>query len=51
MLDIITAIITVCESFDEDIYSYTPLKHAGLVLKKAGFKHIKDDKYVRYTNG
>ena len=51
MSNIITAIITVCDSFDEDMYSYTPLKHAGLVLKKAGFKHLKDDEYVRYKNG
>lgn len=51
MSNIITAIITVCESFKEDMYSYTPLKHAGLVLKKAGFIHLKDDKYVRFKNG
>ena len=51
MPDIITAIITVCEAFNEDMYAYTPLRHAGLVLRKAGFKHIKDDKYVRYNNG
>ena len=51
MPDVITAIVTVCEAFNEDMYSYTPLKHAGLVLKKAGFKHLKDDKYVRYKNG
>lgn len=49
--NIITAIITVCDSYDDDMYSYTPLKHAGLVLKKAGFKHTKDDEYVRYKNG
>ena len=47
----INAIITVCDNFDDDMYAYTPLKHAGLVLKKAGFKHLKDDKYVRYKNG
>jgi hypothetical protein len=51
MPNIITAIVTVCEAFNENTYSYTPLKHAGLVLKKAGFKHLKDDKYVRYKNG
>lgn len=51
MSNIIKAIITVCEAFNEDMYSYTPLKHAGLVLKKAGFKHLENDKYVRYKNG
>jgi hypothetical protein len=47
----IEAIIAVCNAFDEDMYAYTKLKHAALVLKKAGFKHIKDDEYVRYKNG
>lgn len=51
MSDNIQAIIKVCNAFDEDMYAYTPLRHAGLVLRKAGFKHIKDDKYVRYKNG
>lgn len=51
MSDNIQAIITVCDSFNEDMVAYTELKHAGLVLKKAGFEHIKDDKYVRYKNG
>ena len=51
MPDNIQAIIKVCEAFNEDMYAYTPLKHAGLVLRKAGFKHIKKDKYVRLKNG
>ena len=51
MPDNIKAIIKVCNSFNENMYSYTPLKHAALTLKKAGFKHIKDDKYMRYANG
>lgn len=51
MSDNIDAIVTVCNAFNDDMYSYTPLKEAGLVLKKAGFKHIKDDEYVRYKNG
>lgn len=51
MSNIIKAIITVCEAFSENMYSYTPLRHAGLVLKKAGFKHLEKDKYVRYKNG
>ena len=49
--DNIDAIIMVCKAFNDDMYAYTPLKHAGLCLKKAGFVHIKDDKYVRYKNG
>lgn len=51
MPDNIDAIIKVCELFNENMYAYTPLRHAGLVLRKAGFKHIKDDKYVRYKYG
>lgn len=51
MPDNIMAIIKVCEAFNEDIYSYTPLKHAKLVLKKAGFKKITNDLFVRYKNG
>lgn len=51
MSDNIQAIITVCDSFSDDMYAYTPLRHAGLILKKAGFIHLKDDKYVRYKNG
>ena len=51
MPDIIAAIIKICNAYKEDMYAFTPLKHAALVLKKAGFKHIKDDKYVRYKNG
>ena len=47
----IEAIITVCNAFDEDMYAYTKLKHAALVLKKAGFKHTEKDEYVRYKNG
>lgn len=38
--NILTAIKTVCDAFDEDIYAYTPLKHAGLMLKKVGFKRV-----------
>lgn len=52
MPDNIEAIIKICNAFNEDMYSYTPLRHAALVLRKAGFKHIKDDKYIRtYFNG
>ena len=48
MAGVIEGIIKVCNAYSENIYAYTPLKQAALVLKKAGFKHIKDDKYVRF---
>lgn len=51
MPDNIAAIITVCKAFDCDMYAYTPKKEAALVLKKAGFVHVSNDKYVRYKNG
>lgn len=51
MPDNVDAILTVCEGFDEDMYSYTEVKSAILCLLKAGFKHLKDNKYVRYKNG
>ena len=52
MPDNIAAIITVCNGFNEDMYSYTKVKSAILCLLKAGFKHLKNNKYVRYkTNG
>lgn len=52
MADNINAIIKVCESFKQDMYSYTTSKPARICLLKAGFKHIKDDKYIRrYING
>ena len=51
MTDNIKAIIKVCNSFDNDIYSDTDKKEAAICLLKAGFKKIKDNKYVRYKNG
>lgn len=51
MADNIQAIIKICNAFDDDMYSYTPLKHAALVLKKAGFEKLKDKIFVRYNNG
>lgn len=51
MPDIVQSIIKICDAFNEDIYSYTTLRHAGLVLRKAGFKHTKNNEYVRYKNG
>ena len=51
MAENIQAIITVCNAFKDDMHAFTSLKHAGLVLKKAGFKRISKNKYVRYKNG
>lgn len=51
MAENIKAIIMVCKAFNEDIYSYTKVKAAKICLLRAGFKHIKDDEYVRYKNG
>lgn len=41
--DNIEAVKTVCNSFKQDIYSYTRLKEASLVLKKSGFEKIYTD--------
>jgi hypothetical protein len=51
MAENIKAIIMVCKAFNEDMYSYTRVKPAKICLLRAGFKHIKDDEYVRYKNG
>jgi hypothetical protein len=51
MSENINAIVKVCEAFKQDIYSYTKVKPAKICLLRAGFKHIKDDEYVRYKNG
>ena len=51
MPDNIEAIIKICNAFKEDIYSFTPLRHAGLLLKKAGFENLGNNKYVRFYNG
>ena len=49
--DIITAIITVCNAFNEDMYSETDKREAKITLLKAGFKKISDTLFVRYKNG
>lgn len=51
MPDNIDAIIAVCEAFNEDMYAVTPLRHAELVLRKAGFVKLKEQIFVRYKNG
>lgn len=51
MPDNIDAIIAVCEAFNDDMYAVTPLRHAELVLRKAGFVKLKEQILVRYKNG
>jgi len=53
MPDSINAIVKVCNEFrNHKIYSYTKLKHAALLLKKAGFKQISQFEYIKeYRNG
>lgn len=42
----------VCDAFDEDMFSYTKVRPAEMVLLKARFKKIDNNgKYVRYKNG
>ena len=50
MPDNIDAIIAVCEAFNEDMYAVTPLRHAELLLRKAGFVKLKEQILVRYKN-
>lgn len=47
----IEAVNAVCDYFNFDMYSETPFKHAGYVLKKAGFKKIGNNLYIRSKNG
>lgn len=50
--DIKDAIIKVCDTYKQDMYAATPLKQAVYALLKAGFKHYKDDIYIRrFKNG
>ena len=41
----------VCDAFDEDMYAFTRVKPAIAVLRKAGFKKVYDDKYVKTKGG
>lgn len=47
MTDNVNAINMVCNAFNEDMYSFTNVKAAKICLLRAGFKHIKDDMYIR----
>lgn len=42
----IKAIKKICNSLNCDVYSFTKLKHAKLLLKKAGFKQINKDELL-----
>ena len=41
----------VCDAFDEDMYAFTRVRPAIAVLRKANFKKVYDDKYVRIKKG
>ena len=41
----------VCDAFDEDMYAFTRVRPAIAVLRKAGFKKVYDDKYVKVKKG
>ena len=46
--NILTAINSVCNYFsDDDIYSETPHLHAKIMLKKCGFKQIKENLFIK----
>lgn len=48
----IDAVNIVCDSYKQDIFSDTDLRHAVFVLKKAGFEKYKNNIYIRrYKNG
>ena len=51
MSDNINAIIKICEAFPCEMYSNTDKKEAKFILRKAGFKQIEKDLFVRYKNG
>jgi hypothetical protein len=51
MPDNINAILTICNAFNQDMYSETDSKAAAFLLRKAGFKKIEDNLFVRYKNG
>ena len=48
MQENINFINMVCDAFDEDMYAFTRVRPAIAVLRKASFKKVYDDKYVRY---
>ena len=51
MQENINFINMVCDAFDEDMYAFTRVRPAIAVLRKANFKKVYDDKYVRLKRG
>ena len=51
MAENIKFINMVCDAFDEDMYAFTRVRPAIAVLRKANFKKVYDDKYVRLKRG
>jgi hypothetical protein len=51
MQENINFINMVCDAFDEDMYAFTRVRPAIAVLRKASFKKVYDDKYVRLKRG
>ena len=51
MPDNIDAIITVCDAYNENMFSDTDKKEAKLCLLKAGFKKLTNNLYMRCKNG
>jgi hypothetical protein len=47
MQENINFINMVCDAFDEDMYAFTRVRPAIAVLRKASFKKVYDDKYIR----
>lgn len=42
MSEINTAIITICNAYKQNMYSDTDLKHAQVVLRRAGFRRLRN---------
>jgi hypothetical protein len=51
MQENINFINMVCDAFEEDMYAFTRVRPAIAVLRKASFKKVYDDKYVRLKRG
>lgn len=51
MQENINFINMVCDAFDEDMHAFTRVRPAIAVLRKASFKKVYDDKYVRLKRG
>jgi hypothetical protein len=51
MQENINFINMVCDAFDEDMYAFTRVRPAIAVLRKASFKKVYDDKYIRLKKG